>query len=128
MIDKFSDLSSLEDELRRFAPAVEAGDLQARVARQIGDTTSRAATVRERSPAAPWGDRCLAGAMGLGLAAAVVIATMLGLDLMEARTAGPSGGTYAEAPVVVQAREYLAQLALGGSAGLPLRLPATAPN
>ena len=109
-------ISDLETELRRFAPAVPPGDLAARVDHALQSTAP---------VARPWTDRCLLGALAMGLAAAVVIVALLGSD-WSAAARPPAPRSLANTPTVVQTRELLIQLALGQEAPTPPS--ASAPN
>jgi len=109
-------ISDLESELRRFAPAVSPGDLAARMDHALHST----APVPR-----PWADRCLLGALAMGLAASVVIVVLLGSD-WSAGTQQPAPRSLADTPTVVQTRELLMQLALGKEA--PTLPSASAPN
>ncbi len=111
MTDEFPDL---ENDLRRFTPAVPPGNLADSLARQL-----------DAAPRRPWSDRCLTGAIALGLAASVVIVSLLGTDWIAANRQPPPR-PHADSPSVVQTRDLLIQLALGSQ--LRPSPSATAPN
>jgi hypothetical protein len=111
MTDEFPDL---EADLRRFTPAVPPGTLADRIARQLN-----------APPRHLWSDRCLTGAIALGLAASIVIVTLLGSDWIAGRSSLASTATV-EAPMIDQTRELLTQLAMGYES--PMWPSATAPN
>src|SRR5438477_9050925 len=101
MNDPSADFAPLEAELRQFTPNIPPGDLRIRIA-----------TALEGPPAqtTKLADRCLLSAMSLGLAAAIAIITMLGTDLLTTRETLPAT-PYAQSPVALQTRQFLAQLA-----------------
>ena len=115
MNDEPSEFSGLEAELREFSPGVPAGNLPESVAAEL-----------DAAPIRPWADRCLMGAIGMGLAASIVVAVTLGSDLLAARHHDSPASAYAETTVIVQTREFLAQLALGSERDRAP--PSTAPN
>ncbi len=94
------EVPDLEADLGRFTPAVPPGNLADRVARQLS------------APPRVWADRCLLGAIAMGLAASLAIVTLLGMDWIQGRGQWPSS-SYAQTPPVLQTREFLTQLALG---------------
>jgi hypothetical protein len=115
--DETSDFSALEAELRQFSPGVPAANLEQRTARDVASAVTH-----------PWSDRCLMGAIGTGLAAAIAVVVMLGSDWVVSRRSTPPA-TYAQMPAVLQTREYLAQLTLGlETPPPPGTIAATAPN
>ena len=115
MNDERSEFSGLEADLRQFSPGVSAENLPERIAVKL-----------DTAPIRPWADRCLMGAIGMGLAASIVVAVTLGSDLLAARHHEPAANVDAQTTIITQTREYLAQLAL--AADRASALPSTAPH
>jgi len=99
-----SERSPFEEELRQFVPVPASHDVPGRIAAALSQPRQNAPMSRA--------DRLLWSVMSLGAAAAVLIVSLLALDMAHTTTsiAAPPNQT----SVLAQTQDYMAQLAASG--------------